>query len=391
MGNSIQALIDMKVLYIINKMTNLAGIERILTCKMNYMSDMTDYHVFLTTYEQNGIALSFPQNNKILYRPINVPMPQRERHSFCYWLISYYHARKLFRQEIKILLKELHPDIIICTNYSFQVLDIILKISQKFKIKTVIESHTKSETVSMAYKFHYNQQLYKLIRLWDNNILRSLKHCQCVVTLTKQDIPFWQQNAKRIEVIPNMLTIAPKYVTNYNVKRVISAGRYMTEKGFDRLLSAWHLLPELYNDWSLFIFGNEDRTPYQHIVDSYHLNDKVHLMPATDNIADEFSKSSLYVMTSRYEGFGLVLAEAMSCGLPCIAFDCPYGPREIISNGEDGILVKDGDIEELAIQMQLLMSNADLRKAMGQKAIKNIARYNPKRIMGRWDNLLKSF
>lgn len=380
----------MKVLYIINKMTNLAGIERILTCKMNYLSEKTDYQVFLTTYEQNGSALSFPHNNKVLYRPINVPMPQRESHSFLYWLTSYFRARKIFRQELKILLKELQPDILICTNYSFQVLDIILNIAQKQKIKTVIESHTKSETVSMAYKFQYHQKLFKLISFWDKNILRSLKHCQCVVTLTKQDIPFWQQNARRIEVIPNMLTITPKYVTNYNAKRVISAGRYMTEKGFDRLLSAWHLLPESYNDWSLYIFGNEDRTPYQHIVDSYHLSDKVHLMPATNNIADEFSMSSLYVMTSRYEGFGLVLAEAMSCGLPCIAFDCPYGPREIITNGDDGILVKDGDIEELATQMQLLMSNADLRKAMGQKAIKNIGRYNPERIMDQWDNLLNS-
>lgn len=371
-------------------MTNLAGIERILTCKMNYLSEKTDYQVFLTTYEQNDRALSFPLNPKIMYRPMNAPMPQREKQSFISWLISYYHARKLFRQEIKVLLKELQPDILICTNYSFQVLDIILNISQKLKIKTVLESHTKSETVSMAYKFQYHQQLYKIIRIWDNKILKSLKHCQCVVTLTKRDIPFWQHNSKRIEVIPNMLTITPKYVTDYNVKRVISAGRYMTEKGFDRLLSAWHLLPEQYNDWSLYIFGNEDRTPYQHIVDSYHLNDNVHLMPATNNIADEFSKSSIYVMTSRYEGFGLVLAEAMSCGLPCIAFDCPYGPREILSNGEDGILLKDGDIDELATQMQLLMSNADLRKAMGENAIRNIARFHPKSIMKRWENLFEN-
>lgn len=379
----------MKVLYIINKMTNLAGIERILTCKMNYLSEKTDYQVFLTTYEQNGSALSFPLNPKIAYQPMNAPMPQRENHSFICWLISYYHARKLFRKEIKILLEELQPDILICTNYSFQVLDIILSISQKLKIKTVLESHTKSETVSMAYKFQYHQQLYKLIRIWDKKLLRSLKHCQCVVTLTKQDVPFWQQNAKKIEVIPNILTITPKHVTNYNVKRVISAGRYMTEKGFDRLLSAWHLLPDLYSDWSLFIFGDEDRTPYQRIVDSYHLNGKVHLMPATDNIAEEFSKSSLYVMSSRYEGFGLVLAEAMSCGLPCIAFDCPYGPREIITNGDDGILVKDGDIEELATQMQHLMSNADLRKAMGENAIRNIARFHPESIIKRWENLFE--
>lgn len=371
-------------------MTNLAGIERILTCKMGYLADKTDYQVYLTTYEQNGSALSFPLNSKILYRPINAPMPQRENYSFCCWLASYFRARKIFRKELNILLKELHPDILICTNYSFQVLDIILKISLKLGIKTILESHTKSETVSMAYKFQYHQQIYKLIKIWDKNILRSLKHCQCVVTLTKQDVPFWQQNARRIEVIPNILTITPKYVTDYYVKRVISAGRYMTEKGFDRLLSAWNLLPEQYNDWSLFIFGNEDRTPYQRIVDSYHLNNNVHLMPATNNIANEFSKSSIFVMTSRYEGFGLVLAEAMSCGLPCIAFDCPYGPREIISNGEDGILVKDGDIEGLATQMQLLMSNADLRKAMGEKAIRNIARFNPESIMKRWEILFEN-
>ena len=113
-------------------------------------------------------------------------------------------------------------------------------------------------------------------------------------------------------------------------------------------------------------------------------------MPATDDIAEEFSKSSLYVMSSRYEGFGLVLAEAMSCGLPCISFDCPYGPREIIKDGEDGLLAKYKDVEELAQKMAQLMSDSNLRRNMGEQAIRNIARYEPQTIMNQWINLFKS-
>lgn len=254
----------------------------------------------------------------------------------------------------------------------------------------MIESHTQGETVTLSHKFKYNKYLFRLISLWDYHIIKSLKHCNCVVTLTKQDVPFWNNYTKRIEVIPNMLTISPKRVTNYNVKRVISAGRYMSEKGFDMLIKAWNKLPKELNDWNLYIFGNGERSTYQDLVDLYNMQETIHLMPATNDIAEEFSKSSLYVMSSRYEGFGLVLAEAMSCGLPCVSFDCPYGPREIIKDGKDGLLAKYQDIEDLARKLAQLMSNKEIRQSMGEQAIKNIVRYEPQTIMNQWIKLFET-
>lgn len=380
----------MKILFLIDKMQNYAGIERIISCKMNYIAVHTSYNVFLTTYEQQSQEFPFQLNDKISYQPINVPMPLRNKMTLKDWLKAHIQARSHFKTQFNSLLNKVQPDIVICTVYSFQVLDIIIDVCYKKRIKTIMESHTKGETVTMAHKFKYNSHLYKLALLWDHHIMKRLRHCSCVVTLTKQDVTFWQRYAMRIEVIPNMLTITPKKVLDYGSKRVITAGRYMSEKGFDRLLEAWYHIDSKFHDWQLYIFGNGDRQAYQAIVDKYEMNDRVHLMTATTDISVEFSKSSIYVMSSRYEGFGLVLAEAMICGLPCIAFDCPYGPREIIKDGEDGFLVKDGNIPELTQRIEFLMSKEQLRQVMGQQAIQNIARYQPESIMPQWFQIYKN-
>lgn len=370
-------------------MWNLAGIERILTCKMNYIANKTDHQVYLTTYEQQQHALAFQVNDNITYQPIDTPIPQRRNYSFLKWIKLYHNSRKLFKKQFIKLLGTIHPDIVIYTVYSYEIMDIIINTCQNMNIKTIMESHIKGETVSMA-KYQNNPFLFKLFTLWDWHILKSLKKCNCVVTLTMEDLPYWEQYTKTTKVIPNMITISPIRVKNYDNKRVIAAGRYTHQKGYDMLLEAWHSLYDKNGDWHLYVFGNEDRTMYQEIVNKYKMNSTVHLLPATVNIVEEFSISSIYVMSSRFEGFPLVLVEAMSCGLPCVSFDCPYGPREIISDGEDGFLVKNGDIKELSTQIQLLMSNADLRKSMGEKAIRNIARYNPKCIMEQWDILFKN-
>ena len=379
----------MKILYIINKMTNLAGIERILTCKMNYLSEKSEFSVFLVTYEQPNQALSFQINNKITYQPIDAPTPQREGLTILGWMRAYISARKVFKHEFNHLLRNICPDIVICTGYAYPVLDIIIDASRQINAKTIMESHVKGDTVSMK-KYIFNHTLAFLFSFWDYYILRKIKKADCVVTLTQEDKEFWRSYAKRIEVIPNILTITPKKVIDYRAKRIIAAGRYVHQKGFDLLLEAWYMINKNVSDWHLYIFGNENREPYQKIVDKYRMNDNTHLMGATKDIAEEFSKSSIFVLSSRFEGFGLVLAEAMSCGLPCVSFDCPYGPRDIITDREDGILVENSNIEALSKAIEQLMTDEDLRQSMGEKALINVARYDSSNIMNRWEELFSS-
>lgn len=379
----------MKILYVINKMTNLAGIERILTCKMNYLSERPNSSVFLVTYEQPNQALSFKLNDRITYNPINAPIPQREGLTLFGWIKAYISARIIFKHKFYDILKSIQPDIVVCTGYAYPILDIIIDTSRLSNAKIIMESHVKGDTVSMK-KYIFNHTLAFLFSFWDYYILKKVKKADCVVTLTQEDKEFWKMYAKRIEVIPNVLTITPKKVINYRTKRVIAAGRYVHQKGFDLLLEAWHRIDKNLSDWHLYIFGNENRKPYQRIVDKYNMNHHVHLMPATPEIVEELSKSSIFVLSSRFEGFGLVLAEAMSCGLPCIAFDCPYGPRDIITDGEDGILVENGNIGALTRAIERLMADEDLRRSMGEKALINVARYDSSNIMNRWEELFSN-
>ena len=147
------------------------------------------------------------------------------------------------------------------------------------------------------------------------------------------------------------------------------------------LIKAWGRLSKKYNDWHLYIFGNEDRTPYEEMVRKENCQDSCHCMPVTEDIVSEYERSSIFVMSSRYEGMPLVLIEAMSSGLACVSYNCPNGPSDIISDGIDGFLAKNGDIDDLTIKMEKLICSESLRREMGLKAKQDIERYSPKSIM----------
>lgn len=380
----------MNILFILGKMHNYAGMERIFTAKMNYLATSTDFSVAFMTYEQEDVKLPFKLNDNITYYNCNAPIANREQFSFKAWVPQFLKTKLIFKKNLCSVLQKQDPDIVICTTYSFDILNTIITCCKQQGKKLIIESHVEASTILISAKNKYNKYLYRLSLLYDSYILKHIRKADCIITLTHNDAAFFKKHNNNVEVIPNILTINPIKVKDYNIKNVIAAGRYSYQKGFDMLIKAWSIVALQHNDWSLNIWGNGDFTEYKALAEKLGVHDSIFFNHATTNIAKEFSNSSIFVLSSRYEGFGLVLTEAMSCGLPCIAFDCPYGPSEIIKNNIDGILVKNQDINQLASELSNMMDNVAKRKEIGEQAAINVQRFSATNIMKTWINLLNN-
>ena len=371
----------MKLLYILGNIINRAGVERIMTQKINYLAE-TDCDVSLVTTDQMNQPFSFPISKEVHYYSVNAPIPSRTDYPFTKWLFLFYKARSVYTKALNRVIKENHTDMIICTTYSFDVLDLLTKICHKNDIKLVIESHIQLTNVFMEQRLAYSPILSLYGKSHDSYILHYIRKTAMLVCLTDEDMKSWKQlHIDNVYVIPNMITIHPPKTIDYSAKRVIAVGRYSNQKGFDMLIKAWGKLSKNHKEWHLYIFGNEDRSPYVEMAKNEECQNTCHCMPVTEDIALEYGKSSIFVMSSRYEGMPLALIEAMSSGLACVSYNCPNGPSDIINDGIDGFLAKNGDIDDLANKMETLICDESLRSKMGTTAKQNIERYSPNAIM----------
>lgn len=211
-----------------------------------------------------------------------------------------------------------------------------------------------------------------------------------VICLSKEVLKRWRRHISDVTQIYNPITITKTKEPDYSSKRVIAVGRLDGQKGFDLLIEAWKLVYERFPDWSLDIYGEGDlREPLQRQIDGLGLSGSIVLRGRTQNISQEYARHSIMVLSSRFEGFGLVLCEASACGIPQVSFNCESGPSEIIEDHKSGILVKRvGDIHGLASALGELMSNEDARRRMGQYAEQLSHRLDLPEIIRQWHELL---
>ena len=221
----------------------------------------------------------------------------------------------------------------------------------------------------------------------------AAKYADCVIVLGKNDLNNYREHYKkirRIDYIYNPIAVRNDTLANVEVKRVVAAGRLDEQKGFDMLVDIWNIVEKKIPDWTLDVFGEgELREELEKKISDYRLT-RISLRGYSEDIEKEYNNSSIFVLTSRYEGFVLVLMEAMSKGIPCVSFRCKEGPEEIIRNGENGYLVEAGNITEFADRLIELMNDEELRRMFSSNSRVDIDRFEIGSIMEKWNEIITS-
>lgn len=359
----------MRIAYCIHALNLSGGIERVLTTKANYLADVLGYEIHIITARQKGRKDFFPLSEKVLRHDLDA----NDR----MFIFKY-------RRRLDSMLSEIRPDITVsvCDNSLYAVTKCA---DGSKKLGEFHFSHEKflmkygSSALGKIYASYRTRKLEKAVRMLDG-----------FVVLTKADRSDWEKIRRNVDQIYNPLSFVSEEASPLSRKRCIAAGRLESQKNFKDLIAAWKTVDTRHPDWTLSIFGGgSQREALESQIKSEGLTGKVIMEGNTKDIRKELLDSSCLVMSSRFEGFPMILLEGLATGLPIVSYDCPKGPSEIVTAGENGFLAKVGDTAALAQGICDVIADEELRKRFGAESKRRSSEFTLDKIMTQWDALFK--
>lgn len=376
-----------KIVYCIDDLYSAGGMQRVLTMKANYLAEKLGYDVTILLTEERDLPFYYPLSPLIHIQNFDLNFYRMyNRSSLPMKIIRYQFYMKRYKRMMTNALMDIRPDITVS----------LLRKDINFINSIPDGSHKVGE-------IHFDRSNYRVFRgplpqilckwisrMWMKQLVGHLRKLERFVVLTNEDKDNWNE-LDNVICIHNPSTF--QNVTQHSEctnKQVIAIGRYTYQKGIDLLLSAWKLVAERHPDWTLQVFGGGERTDYQQLVEELKIGSSCILNGDTKDIENKLIDSSIFVLSSRYEGMPMVLGEAMIHGVPPVSFACPCGPRDIITDGVDGLLVENGNVQQLAEKICLLIEQEKIRRQIGEKAKESIKQFDIEKIMPKWDRLFKS-
>lgn len=375
----------MKIVYCTDSICYVGGISRITIAKASALADIPDNEVWIVVTDNNK-DLTLPINPKVHVVDLQVNYYSDDWKGKLYVLKGILYKRRLHKQKMKILLEQIQPDIVVATGTS-----------EKYFLPSIRLSSHPAFIREMHFFRHYRKAS---ANNWFSRLLAIAGDCvdyrmhihqyDKIVVLTNEDKQTNWDNDAKVCVIPNPLTEVSELRSTLKNHKVIAAGRLSYPKNFASLIRIWSIVHERYPDWTLEIWGSggyQEQLLAQ--INDLHLQECVFLKGQTSAILSKMADASIYALSSIFEGLPLVIVEAMSVGLPIVAFDCSTGPKDVISDSIDGFLVPVGDEQQFAERLSELMSNIELRTKMGDNAIKKAERYMIGPIIQSWMELFE--
>ena len=380
-----------KIVFCTPALYSAGGVERVVSFKASYFAEQLGYDVTIIVTEGKGRECFFPLSEKVKVVNFEIGFEALWKAFFFRKVFLYMLKQRQYKTLLSAELMRIQPDITI----SMLRREINFLTSLKDGSKKIGELHVNRANYRNfeANDTNFLKRLFSWF--WMKSLVTQLNKLDQLVVLTDKSKSAWPE-LENVIVIPDPIPLSLPKPNGTNPKRIITIGRYAYQKGYDMLLKAWAEIEKLkkleevkeVEEWTLDIYGQGDRTDYYRLMAELGIGtNRCHLNSPVDDVGQVYKDSSIFVLSSRFEGFGLVLVEAMASGLSVVSFDCPVGPDEIITDGYDGLLVPSGDIKVLAQKLMLLMTDEKLRTRLSQNARQSVQQYEMNLIAGKWVDL----